>query len=174
MSPLLKRALPLLIALSLLIPVGIYFAVKKTPTPKPETPPTSPALSVLGKPPDWKSLEAFQNTITREDFEHLLTTIFTVGEAWRDLIEIDETSARIRIGKPHDPEIFHLRFATPALTNATPRNWKSAADLPPPPPGNRWTVSTSPSTPATSAASGRKSRNAGSRSARKSPSPKVT
>ncbi len=138
MSPFLKRALPLLVALSLLLPVGIYFAVKRSAdskTPPDEAPPTSPALSLLGKPPDWSTLEVFQNTITREDFERLLTTVFTVGEKWKELIEIDETAAHIRINGPQDPEVFHLRFATATLTQPTPRNWKSTADLPPAPPG---------------------------------------
>jgi len=135
MSPLLKRALPLLIALSLLLPVGIYFAVRQVQTPKTAKSSVSPALLVLGKPPDWTTLEKFQNTITREDFERLLTTVFTVGEAWKELIEIDETAAHIRINGPQDSEVFHLRFASPAHTQATPRDWKSTTDLPPAPPG---------------------------------------
>lgn len=138
MSPLLKRAIPLLVVLALLLPAGIYFAAKRFPAPKTapaEAPSISPALSILGEPPDWTSLEKFQNTITREDFERLLTTVFTVGEKWKELIEIDETAAHIRIGTPEAPDVFHLRFATPTLTRPTPRGWKSTVDLPPAPPG---------------------------------------
>ncbi|MEI6527342.1 MAG: hypothetical protein WCP62_15030, partial [Planctomycetota bacterium] len=43
-------------------------------------------------------LKAFQNTLTREDFERLLTTVFTTGGAWRNFIEIDDDEARIRTG----------------------------------------------------------------------------
>ncbi len=140
MSPLLKRALPLLLALALLLPAMIYLAVKNVPPPAPATPPpsppVSPALSVLGEMPDWQRLDAFQETITRGDFEKLLTEVFTVSDAWRRYIEIDETEARIRIGSTEDSERFHLRFAQENRAAApVPRNWRRTADLPPAPDG---------------------------------------
>lgn len=135
MSPLFKRTLPLLISLALLLPVGIYLAVKKVPPAKPvETPIISPALSVLGETPDWSRLEDFQETITRSDFERLLTEVFTVGGAWRRYIEIDESEVRILTGSTADAEIFHLRFAPDDSAAATtPRHWRRTADLPPAP-----------------------------------------
>ena len=136
MSPFLKRALPLLVVLTLLAPVAIYWLSPPPPAPKP-VPPTeiqapSPALSILGEIPDWSSLEIYQETITRGDFEHLLTTIFTTGPAWREFIEIDDTEARIRTG---GDGLFHLRFASPDHTVSTPRHWQTTAELPPAPPG---------------------------------------
>ena len=84
----------------------------------------APALSVLAAPPDWASLEIYQNTITREEFERLLTTVFTSGDAWRSCIEINETEARIKTGTaPTDP-LFHLRFALagqPAISTPRPK-----------------------------------------------------
>jgi N-acetylmuramoyl-L-alanine amidase len=134
MSPLLKRALPLLVALALLLPAVIYLAMKKVPPAKPaKTQIIPPALSVLGEKPDWSKLEAFQNTITRADFERLLTTVFTTGGTWKCLIEIDDAEARIRTGG--GPEFFHLRFAAPGEAKPTPRHWKTAAELPPALPG---------------------------------------
>lgn len=134
MSPFLKSTLPLLVVLALLLPLGIYLATKQVPPPKPARPLIpSPALSVLGESPDWSKLEAFQQTITRTDFEHLLVTVFTTGEAWRSFIELDDSRARIRTGG--EPEFFDLRFAESAAPAATPRQWKSAAELPPAPAG---------------------------------------
>ena len=84
---------------------------------------------MLAAPPDWSALEIYQNTITREEFERLLTTIFTTGDAWRSCIEIDENEARIQTGNsPTDP-VFHLRFAQTEST--APRHWRTATELPP-------------------------------------------
>jgi len=134
MSPLLKRALPLLVALALLLPVGIYLAMKKVPPAQPaKTQIIPPALSVLGENPDWSKLEAFQETITRADFERLLTSIFTTGGTWQQFIEIDDAGARIRTGG--EPEFFQLRFATSGHAAPVPRHWKTTAELTPAPEG---------------------------------------
>ena len=137
MSPFLKRALPLLVLFALLLPVGIYLAVKKVPPaapfePVPAEPASPPALSALGEMPDWSALETFQETITREDFERLLTTVFAGGGAWREFIEIDDAAARIRTD---GAAAFELRFAAPGSAATAPRQWKSAAELPPAPAG---------------------------------------
>jgi N-acetylmuramoyl-L-alanine amidase len=133
MSPFLKRALPLLIVLSLVVVLILMSKITRIPLPpvKPP-PPVSPALSVLGEIPDWKKLEAYQETITRSDFERLLTTVFTAGSAWRDFIVIDDTSARIRTDAD---DFFHLRFAVNNTPRTVSRSWKSTADLPPAPDG---------------------------------------
>ena len=131
MPPSLKRSIPLLLVLGL---AGtVLFMLLKPQPPPPEKPPApSPALSLLGEMPDWSKLNAFQNTITRADFERLLTTVFVTGGAWRNFIEIDDTGARIRTS---DETPFHLRFAPPGLEETTPRHWRTAAELPPAPPG---------------------------------------
>lgn len=85
--------------------------------------------------PDWESLQAFQNTITREDFERLLTTVFTTGNGWRKFIEFDEAQARIHTGDAGTPGVFHLRFAAPGHAAPPPRRWKTAAELAPAPAG---------------------------------------
>jgi N-acetylmuramoyl-L-alanine amidase len=130
MSPLLKRALPLLVALALLLPAVIYLTMKKVPPAQPaKTPIIPPTLSELGKKPDWSQLEVFQNTISRADFERLLTSFFTAGGTWKPFIEITDAAARIRTGA--EPEYFELRFATSNLTKPVPRRWKTTAELPP-------------------------------------------
>lgn len=99
------------------------------------TPRSSPALSILAENPDWSSLEAYQHTITRSDFEKLLTEIFTTDDTWRDFIKLSDSSAAIRMSSdPADP-VFILRFSTPEKTLPAPRTWKSTAELPTPPPG---------------------------------------
>lgn len=136
MSPFLRSALPLLVVLSLLLPVGIYLAMKKVPPPPPvEQVTIPPALSVLGEMPDWSRFEAFHETITRSDFERLLATIFTTSEAWRGFIQIDDAGARIATGAAAPDDVFHLRFAMDDASMPTPREWKTTIALPPAPAG---------------------------------------
>lgn len=115
-----------------MLPVGIYYAARKY-RPKPDSiPPVIPGISILSEKPDWSKLKACQNTITRDEFEQLVTRIFTTGEVWRKFISIDEHSARITTT---GSETFELHFSTPDIRKAAPRHWKTAADLPPAPAG---------------------------------------
>lgn len=86
---------------------------------------------MLGEIPDWSKLERFQETITRTDFEKLLTTVFTTGEGWKNFIEIDDAGARIVTGADTSSDVFLLRFSAPGAQKTSPRHWKSAAELPP-------------------------------------------
>ncbi|MES2440910.1 MAG: hypothetical protein V4584_17725 [Verrucomicrobiota bacterium] len=134
MSPFSKRHLPLLaIATILLAAVALLFFKQEPPppAPKPAPPPPSPSLSMLAAPPDWSALEIYQDTITRGEFERLLTSVFTTGNAWQTCIEIDDTEARIKTGSPPADEIFHLRFALTGQETKAPRHWRTTAELPP-------------------------------------------
>ena len=139
-----KRQLPLVFVAAVLLAVVGFLYLRPTPMkPEPDaavargletdSPPLS--LSILAAPPDWTLLEVFQNSITREEFERLLTTVFTTGEAWRKVIEIDETEARIVMGTSSDEESFRLHFAPPGLETRAPRHWRSATELPAANPG---------------------------------------
>ena len=101
--------------------------LRKISHPQTKAPP--PALSALAPPPDWPSLEIYQSTITREEFERLLTTVFTTGLEWRKFIEISDADARIKTGDSND-EIFILRFSNESSASA-PRHWRTAGELPP-------------------------------------------
>lgn len=145
MTALLKRSTPLLLALAL---AGVVLLLLRQRQPIPDPTPAalpsaasqtpqvpSPALSALAEMPDWSSLNAFQNTITRADFERLLTTVFVTSGAWRSYIEIDETAARIRTGNDPSADWFHLRFAPNGLAESTPRAWRMTTELPAAPAG---------------------------------------
>ncbi|RYD28544.1 MAG: hypothetical protein EOP87_19540, partial [Verrucomicrobiaceae bacterium] len=84
--------------------------------------------SPLAQPPDWQALAAFQRTITRAEFERLLTTIFTVGEDWKKYILLTDGNAVI---KTTDGGIFILQFAEKAAPIS--KSWKATAELPPAP-----------------------------------------
>ena len=137
MSAPFKRLFVLLIALG--VASVVYWAVFFRPGVSSKSAPAahsceepesaSGGLSVLATPPDWSLLEIYQNTITRREFETLLTTVFTTGNAWQTTIEIRDTEAVLKTGpKPTDPS-FHLHFA--AAEARIPRQWRTAAELPP-------------------------------------------
>ena len=87
-------------------------------------------LSVLAPAPDWRVLEAYQETITRADFVRLLDEIYAPQQAAAGLIEITENAAVIRENLvPGDS--FTLRFAKDAASaKPIPRYWRKASDFP--------------------------------------------
>ena len=139
MARFLRRTVPLILALGLTAGLALLlrlFPYPAVPKPQPADGKTSSNLSVLGEMPDWNKLEVFQNTITRNDFERLLTTVFTTGKGWKDFIEITDTDARIVTGDANSPASFRLRFATPGHAKPPPHPWKSTVGLPPAPAGH--------------------------------------
>ncbi len=118
--------------------------IRETPNPSPDEPSPRvdapelpfilPPLSVLAEPPDWESLDVYQETITREDFKDLLTRIFTTSDAWRDFITMEDDHAMVRTCSENDDEFFALRFAAdPETTAGVRRIWRPGAKLPPAP-----------------------------------------
>lgn len=105
------------------------------PSPLVVTPPPIqlPPLSVLAEPPDWESLGIYQDTITRADFERLLTEVFTTSDIWQKFITIDDDHAVVRTRSwEDDDETFTLNFAPSAEDAATvPRAWRPGETLPP-------------------------------------------
>ncbi len=88
-------------------------------------------LSPLGTAPDWKSLERYQETITRAEFTRLLENVYCTRGVSKELINVDETSARILMTKS-PPVYFTLHFAASEMTRRPlePR-WMTAQSLPP-------------------------------------------
>lgn len=109
----------------------------RTDPPAPPAPPEQPAepppaLSVLGEAPDWTSLERYQETIGREEFERLLDGVFSSAGGWKAWVEINDDAAKVRTGGADSDEWFVLRFAKDDAVRA-PRHWRSAAELGPAP-----------------------------------------
>jgi N-acetylmuramoyl-L-alanine amidase len=135
MTPFLKRRLPLLAFAIPVFAISLWFATRKSPAPRvPPSPAPEPRLlTSLAPLPDWSALEAYQETITRANFERLITTVFTTGKSWQQSIRISDAQAVIRTGNsPADP-VFILRFATGDTENPAPRTWRTATELPPAP-----------------------------------------
>jgi N-acetylmuramoyl-L-alanine amidase len=136
MNHLSTRHLPLGFASILLLAAAAGWWFRSTSNPPSERPTRastkeSPARSLLAEAPNWAALEIYQKSISRADFEKLLTTVFTTGSAWRSVIEIKETEAIIRTGRSVEGGIFQLQFAPPGEEIPPPRHWRTTAELPP-------------------------------------------
>lgn len=132
-----RNPAPIIASLILGLLVAFLVLRPKPPEPKPAAPaiPTPPptALSILAEAPDWPSLNVFQHTISRSDFERLLTEIFTTDDTWREFITINEEFAEIISSSDPTEPPFILSFASAERTLPTPRQWQDTATLPIPP-----------------------------------------
>lgn len=86
-------------------------------------------LSALAGPPDWKQLEPFQETITREEFARLLDRIYAPVGAAKGMVDVEADAAVIKTTLT-PPGEFRLRFAKDAASaKAAPRYWRPAPQL---------------------------------------------
>jgi hypothetical protein len=84
----------------------------------------------LADPPNWKSLQKFQNTITHDEFERLLRGVYCTHGISDEFIRVDEKVACILMDRDAQ-SWFALRFAAPEeKAAAVPRWWRPARALP--------------------------------------------
>ena len=92
-------------------------------------------LSPLAGPPDWAQLEAWQETITREEFVRLLERVYAPVGAAKGLVDLEAEAVVIKTTLT-PPAEFRLRFAKDAASaKAASRYWRSASQLGPAPAG---------------------------------------
>ena len=90
----------------------------------------APNISPLGKPPDWSSLERYQETITHDEFARVLQTIYCPSGFDAEVIQLDAEEARFAIDR-EEKSYFTLRFARDDQSQKpVPRLWRPAAALP--------------------------------------------
>ena len=87
-------------------------------------------ISVLGNKPRWDVLEHYQQTITRDEFAHLINDVYSTHGFAPDLIEIKDDTARILMNRDAQ-NFFTLRFAGGTEEQKlVPRLWRPAKSLP--------------------------------------------
>ena len=92
------------------------------------------ALSPLAPQPDWSKLDAFQETITRQDFVSLLEQVYAPAGGWKETIAVKDDVAVITTRSDESP--FLLRFAPSREAARTiPRYWRGRVQLPAEEPG---------------------------------------
>ena len=88
-------------------------------------------ISVLGSRPRWSVLENYQQTITHDEFAHLINDVYCTHGFAPDLVEINEKTARVLMNR-ETQKFFTLRFAeNDAASKPVPRLWRTAKSLPP-------------------------------------------
>jgi len=84
----------------------------------------------LADPPNWKSLQKFQKTITHDEFERLLRGVYCTQGISDEFIRVDEKVACILMDRDAQ-SWFTLRFAaSEEKAVAVPRWWRPARALP--------------------------------------------
>jgi hypothetical protein len=88
-------------------------------------------LGILGARPRWSVLEHYQETITHDEFAHLIYDVYCTHGFAPDLIEVNTDTARILTNR-ESHNFFTLRFAKDDTSrNPVPRLWHPANSLPP-------------------------------------------
>lgn len=77
----------------------------------PITPVRADHLSPLAPQPDWASLNAYQQTITRDDFAHLVNSVYSFDGAFWRYCDINDTQVTIYSDLRKTHPLFTLRFA---------------------------------------------------------------
>src|ERR1700730_13960697 len=86
-------------------------------------------LGILGSHPKWGVLEKYQETITHDEFAHLIQDVYCTHGFGPDLIKIDNDSAQILTTR-EPQKFFTLRFAKyEESRRPIPRLWRPAKSL---------------------------------------------
>ena len=97
-------------------------------------------LTSLAELPDYRRLDGYQETMTREEFTHLLETLYAPHGGWEAFVRIDPDAAVIRQTSVPLDDLYTLRFAQGEAGRKPlpPRYWRPRAALPEPPsPGKK-------------------------------------
>jgi len=87
-------------------------------------------IGILGSKPKWSVLEHYQETITRDEFAHLIHDVYCTHPFAPDLIEVNADTARILTNR-ESQNFLALRFAkSDTARNPVPRLWHPAKSLP--------------------------------------------
>ena len=85
-------------------------------------------LTPLAQKPDWSSLDKFQGTITKDEFNRLLTQVYAPRGAWQEYFTIADDHVTVATGEGEPP--FRLDFAPDAAgAKPVPRYWQPRRSL---------------------------------------------
>lgn len=85
--------------------------------------------SLLGAAPDWSRLDAYQETISKEEFLQLLEEVYTIGDDWKQWFEVGEDHVAIRMSAADSEKIYNLAFKTEPGEGSVARFWRNKSEL---------------------------------------------
>ena len=137
-----RKLIPIAATLILLIlAASLIYLKPSAPTSKPieaerneaeKTPPGEMA-PLFAQDPDWTLLDPYQQTISREEFESLLTQVFTTDDTWKRFIKLHDDHANLFPSDAPDSTPYQLKFKITDSSATASRAWKRKDELPPPP-----------------------------------------
>lgn len=86
-------------------------------------------LTDLANTPEWKILDKYQYTITKEDFELELDEVYTMDGNWKDWITTSDESAMIRMSAADETELYELFFASEVKNKRPPKFWRKRDEV---------------------------------------------
>lgn len=89
----------------------------------------NPDLADLGAEPDWLALDAYQYAIGKEEFQRLLTEVFTVGDYWKDWFTFEEEHVVIRTHASDPEKVYRLAFTNDVVEKQPESYWRSRDEL---------------------------------------------
>ncbi|MFC5051325.1 hypothetical protein ACFPK9_11970 [Rubritalea spongiae] len=81
-------------------------------------------LADLGVEPNWLELDDYQYTMSKEEFQHLLTKVFTVGDYWEKWFSFEEEQVVIRTHAADEDREYRLAFKNDVVEKQPSSYWK--------------------------------------------------
>ncbi len=113
--------------------LGLSSSCERKPPPPPPPAVVPAKLAPLGSAPDWSRLEPFQRTITREEFQRRLDSVYALPGASITTLFVEEDRVKIRrqstLPMLEASNMVELHFGIAPMP--TQRFWRKRAELPP-------------------------------------------
>lgn len=83
-------------------------------------------LSMLAEPPNWTELEVFQNTLTREEFEERMDTLYAPYADWRSWFAVSASGVAVVMDSARPSHRYFISFASssPESAKTAPLHWE--------------------------------------------------
>ncbi|MGJ8671918.1 hypothetical protein [Rubritalea sp.] len=83
-----------------------------------------PALADLGIEPNWLTLDDYQYTLSKDEFQRLLTDVFTVGDYWEDWFNFEDEHVVIRTHAADPDRVYRLAFKNDIVEKEAEPYWR--------------------------------------------------
>lgn len=86
-------------------------------------------LSDLGVEPDWRVLDVYQFSISKDDFVRLLEEVYTMRGDWKKWVELSDDYAVIRTHALDDSLTYQLHFSTDERKEEVTKYWRAKSAI---------------------------------------------